>query len=148
MRTGVLGILGVLLLLGCGVRKTRQSLTEVEDEFIYNTLAFSPVAATSAGYHRHQGLNLDQQLDDFSAASIHRQTKFYEDIRYRLHDATEDQKLSPEDDTDVRMIENQVELAFLELGTIQSYRHNPTLYVELIGNALFNPLVLEYAPKP
>ena len=32
--------------------------------------------------------------------------------------------------------------------TIQSYRHNPTVYVELIGNALFNPLVLEYAPKP
>jgi uncharacterized protein (DUF885 family) len=34
------------------------------------------------------------------------------------------------------------------LNTIQSYRHNPTTYVELIGNALFSPYVLEYAPKP
>ncbi len=29
---------------------------------------------------------------------------------------------------------------------IQSFRHNPTIYVELVGNALFNPFVLEYAP--
>jgi uncharacterized protein (DUF885 family) len=42
----------------------------------------------------------------------------------------------------------QIELALLDLDTIQSYRHNPTVYVELIGNALFNPLSLEYAPKP
>ena len=42
---------------------------------------------------------------------------------------------------------DQIGLGLLELDVIQSYRHNPTLYVELIGNALFNPLVLEYAPK-
>ncbi len=37
-------------------------------------------------------------------------------------------------------------LSLLELDKIQSYRHNPTVYVELVGNALFNPFVLEYAP--
>src|SRR5207302_9071329 len=35
----------------------------------------------------------------------------------------------------------------LELNTIQGYKHNPTVYVELTGNALFAPYVLEYAPK-
>jgi uncharacterized protein (DUF885 family) len=34
----------------------------------------------------------------------------------------------------------------LELREIQSFRHNPTVYVELVGNALFNPFVLDYAP--
>ena len=37
-------------------------------------------------------------------------------------------------------------MSLLELDKIQSYRHNPTVYVELVGNALFNPFVLEYAP--
>ena len=39
-------------------------------------------------------------------------------------------------------------LALLELDTIQNYRHNPTVYVELAGNALYTPFVLEYADKP
>ena len=30
--------------------------------------------------------------------------------------------------------------------SVQSYRHNPTIYVELIGNALYTPYVLRYAP--
>ena len=43
-------------------------------------------------------------------------------------------------------MQHQIELALLELDRIQSYRHNPTVYVELIGNSLFTPFVLEYAP--
>ena len=35
----------------------------------------------------------------------------------------------------------------LDLNTIQSFKHNPTIYVELAGNALFVPFMLEYAPK-
>jgi uncharacterized protein (DUF885 family) len=34
----------------------------------------------------------------------------------------------------------------LELDSIQSYKHNPTVYVEAAGNALFAPYVLNYAP--
>ena len=34
----------------------------------------------------------------------------------------------------------------LDLDEIQSYRHNPTTYVELVGNALYSPYVLHYAP--
>src|SRR5207244_2815668 len=32
------------------------------------------------------------------------------------------------------------------LERIQSYKHQPTIYVELIGNALFLPLTQQYAP--
>jgi uncharacterized protein (DUF885 family) len=148
MRTVAPAIMAALLLASCGVKKTRQSFSELEEEFIYTSLAFSPVSATSAGYHHHQGINLDQQLDDFSAASRERQKKFYDDMRFGLHDTAQDQQLSPEDRADYDIIDNQIRLAQFELNDIQSYRHNPTIYVELIGNALFNPLVLEYAPKP
>ena len=37
------------------------------------------------------------------------------------------------------MMKNNAELALLELDTIQSYKHNPTIYVELVGNACTRP---------
>src|SRR5260370_3356331 len=55
---------------------------------------------------------------------------------------------SPAQRADFEIVSDQIAAALLELDSIQNYRHNPTVYVELIGNALFNPLVLEYAPKP
>ncbi len=128
----------------CG---TNPIFSALEDEFIYTTLSFSPISATSAGYHRHHGVHLDRELDDFSAPSLDRQRKFYENIRGRLRAASRE-KLSPEERADYDIMMGQIGLALLELDTIQSFRHNPTVYVELIGNALFNPLSLEYAPKP
>ena len=139
--------MAALLLEGCSVTGAKQSFSKLEDEFIYTSLSFSPVSATSAGYHRHEGVNLDQQLDDYSPVSLDRQKKFYEGMRSRLRDASRDPQLSPEDHADCDIMQDQIGLALLELETIQSYRHNPTVYVELIGNALFNPLTLEYASK-
>ena len=55
--------------------------------------------------------------------------------------------LTPEDHADYQMIGDQISLALLELDTVQNWRHNPTQYVELLGNALFEPYVLDYAPK-
>jgi len=55
--------------------------------------------------------------------------------------------LDKEQQADLQIIRNNLELALLELNTIQSYKHNPTVYVELAGNALFTPYVLEYAAK-
>src|SRR5262249_51341825 len=46
----------------------------------------------------------------------------------------------------LEIIRNNVNLSLLELDTLQSYKHNPTVYVELAGNALFSPYVLAYAP--
>ncbi len=116
-------------------------------EFVYTSLAFSPVSATSAGYHRHNGLPLDERLDDYSPAALDEQRRFYRDFRSRLARIKPD-VLSPEDRADWDILSGQTALALLELDTIQSYRHNPTVYVELIGNALFSPYTLEYAPKP
>ena len=47
---------------------------------------------------------------------------------------------------DLDIMKNNVDLALLELDTIQSYKHNPTVYVELVGNALYTPYMLNYAP--
>jgi uncharacterized protein (DUF885 family) len=123
----------------------KPDLSALTDDFVYGSLALSPVSATSAGYHQHQGVHLDEQIDDFSAPGIDQQHKFYSDFHNRVA-AIQQDSLSAEDRADYQIIDNQVNLALLELDQIQSYRHNPTVYVELVGNALFNPFVLEYAP--
>jgi uncharacterized protein (DUF885 family) len=119
--------------------------SKLTDDFVYGSLALSPVGATSNGYHRHDGRRLDQELDDYSPAGIDRERKFYSGFHNRLA-AIQPAALSAEDRADYQIIDNQINLALLDLDKIQSFRHNPTVYVELVGNALFNPFVLEYAP--
>jgi uncharacterized protein (DUF885 family) len=126
-----------LLVTGC---RSSNSLPQLEREFVDQTLAFSPVSATAAGLHRY-----DHLLDDTSPASIERQKQFYRDFRDRLKRVT---GVSAEDRADYQILEGQITLALLELEQIQGYKHNPTQYVELIGNALFSLYVLDYAPLP
>ena len=150
LRIALVIVAGSLLCMsGCkhqeATRVAKPDLASLTDEFVYGSLALSPVSSTSAGYHEHKGVNLEDQIDDFSAAGIDQQHKFYSDFHNRLA-AIQPDSLSAEDRADYQIIDNAVNLSLLELDKIQSYRHNPTVYVELVGNALFNPFVLEYAP--
>jgi len=135
----------VLAAASIAAAPAESDFSKLTDDFVYGSLALSPVGATSNGYHEHNGRRLDQELDDFSAAGIDRQRKFYSDFHNRLA-AIQPAALSAEDRADYWIIDNQINLALLDLHKIQNYRHNPTVYVELVGNALFNPFVLEYAP--
>jgi uncharacterized protein (DUF885 family) len=144
----VFAVSAVICLMSCKQQApppAKPDLSTLTDDFVYGSLALSPTSATSAGYHQHKGVNLEDQLDDFSAAGMDQQHKFYSDFHIRLA-AIQQDSLSAEDHADYQIIDNQVNLSLLELDKIQSYRHNPTVYVELVGNALFNPFVLEYAP--
>ena len=145
---GVASVLwSVLWMTSCktAAPPAKPDLSTLTDDFVHGSLALSPLGATSPGYHEHNGVHLDEQIDDFSAAGIDQQHKFYSDFHNRLAAIAQD-SLSPEDRADYQIIDNQINLSLLELDKIQSYRHNPTVYVELVGSALFNPFVLEYAP--
>lgn len=146
MKKIVIAALALCGLIGCGGRQNPPNFGGMAEEFVYSTLAFSPVSATAAGYHQHQGVNLDELLDDLSPAAMERQREFYRGFRERLV-TLDANALSPEDRADYDILNDQIALALLELDRIQSCRHNPTLYVELVGNALFSPHVLEYAPR-
>lgn len=131
------------VLAGCGKNSPDEPLEKLTQEFVYTSLANAPVAATQVGYHRHGAIELDSLLDDFSPASIEKQRRWLQDFRLRLQRS--EQPLRPEDRADADIIHDQISLSLLELQSIQNYRHNPTLYVELLGNALYSPFVLEYA---
>jgi uncharacterized protein (DUF885 family) len=114
-------------------------------DFVQSTLAKSPVTATSVGYHKHGEQALDSQLDDYSAAGMERQRKHWGDWRKTLGEL-KPESLDAESRADLKLMKSQVELALLELDTLKGWQRNPTVYVELLGNALFTPYSVEYAP--
>src|SRR2546429_872180 len=123
------------------------------DQFMRESLALSPVNASQAGYHQHtdpvtkKTVELDAQLDDFSPAAIERQRKFYSGWQRRLRIETPLSSLGAQEAADWQLIRDQISLNLLDLDQIHSYQHNPTVYVELIGNALFLPLTQNYASQ-
>jgi uncharacterized protein (DUF885 family) len=127
--------------------------SKMTDQFVKESLALSPVSASYAGYHKHvdsktgKTIDLDAQLDDVSAQGIAAQEKFYRAWRQRFQTETPVAGLNPQDAADYRLIDDQIALNLLEFEHIQNYKHNPTGYVELIGNGLFLPLTQGYASK-
>lgn len=140
----VLLLMSTLIATGCGTPE--RSFQKLADEFVYSTLTFSPISATAAGLHQYQGQNLDEQLDDMSPAALDHHREYYQRFRDRLQNEVKPDSLSAEDRADFHIMQDQVALALLDYEETQSYLHNPTLYVEMAGNALFTPLTLEYAP--
>jgi uncharacterized protein (DUF885 family) len=142
-----LALLAACFLFASGCKKNiNQQFPALEEEFVGKTLSFSPANATAQGYHTHLGADLDNALDDVSAQSIQSQRDYFSQFHQKLQDVDRD-TLAPEDQADFDMIQDQIALALLDIDVIQTWRHNPTYYVELLGNALFSPYVLEYAPK-
>jgi uncharacterized protein (DUF885 family) len=128
-----------------------QKFAALSDQFMKESLALSPSSASAAGYHHHHPktgntIELDALLDDLSLESIAQQRAFYANWRERFREETPLTELDPEDTADWQLLDDQIGLSLLEFDKIQSYRHNPTVVVELIGNALFLPLTQTYAP--
>ena len=112
---------------------------KLTEDFLYGSLALSPVSATATGYHVNNGVPLDELLDDYSAGGLDQQRTFYKDFQARVAglDVT---KLDKEQHVDLDMMKNNAELALLELDTIQSYKHNPDHLRRAGGKRVVYPL--------
>ena len=154
---------GAVVLFGASACSTRPNpvlvFKESSESFVYNSLALSPVAATALGYHEHVAgggdaaqagatIRLDELLDDYSPAGIAKRIDLC--MRYRAQIAegemTRDD-LAGEEFVSFASIDYYINQTLVELEQIKSHEHNPNLYVELIGTALYTPLVHEYASK-
>ena len=150
-----LGIVILALTLGAGCSQppaeravapaaASPSFETLTDEFTRGVLALSPVTATQVGYHEHKGMSLDEAIDDLSPAGIDAQRRFYQDMQSRLA-SLDAASMDRGQQADLQILRNNLGMSLLELDTIQSYRHNPTMYVELAGNAVYTPYLLNYA---
>ncbi|MGA9354098.1 MAG: DUF885 domain-containing protein [Terriglobales bacterium] len=126
---------------------------QLSERFIHETLALSPSNASQAGYHQHidpktgKTIALDALLDDVSAPGMAEERRVYAEWRERFRTETPLASLGVEDAADWQLIDDQIALNLLELDRIQNYKHNPTIYVELLGSALFQPLTDDYASE-
>src|SRR5437762_13611328 len=82
----------LLLCVSCSTTKPTSTTTmnsgdfdKLTEDILYGSLALSPVTATQTGYHEHNGLKLDELLDDYSTVGVDGQRKFYEDTRARIN---------------------------------------------------------------
>lgn len=135
----------MILLTGCKTAPPPVDVIALSREFTESTLSMSPVTATAVGYHVHNGRRLDEELDDLSAAAIERQRQFWLEWQKRLA-AVDAQTVDVESRADLELMRNQIEYALYDLNELKGWQHNPTGYVELIGNALFTPYSVKYAP--
>jgi uncharacterized protein (DUF885 family) len=148
MQRPVLGSIVVAVSIfasGCSRSNPAMDFDKLTEDFLYGSLALSPVGATGVGYHLHKGVPLDELVDDYSAGGLDQQRNFYKDFQLRVA-SLDPSKLDNEQHVDLDIMKTNAESALLELDTIQSYKHNPTVYVELVGNALYTPYMLNYAP--
>jgi uncharacterized protein (DUF885 family) len=105
--------------------------------FILTQLALSPVQATQAGYHEHEGHSLDTELDDLSPLSLAHQRDVLVKGEHCFSAIT---NLQGEDAADLAMLLNSIRLSLLQLDELQPQIYRPDSYVELIGSGLFFPL--------
>lgn len=135
----------VIVLTSCTTKPPHFS--KIAEEFVLNTLTFWPATATAVGYHRHNGVPLDELLDEFSTPALDRQRLYYQRFLAGLARDVTPEKLAPEDRVDYELVKQRIALALFDLDEAKSWQHNPMGYVEVFGNALFVPYVQEYAPR-
>src|SRR5215471_11481487 len=91
-RTGGFVVAGLLCLSGCNRQPSQpastmpapQDFEKLTDDFTKSVLALSPVSATQAGYHDHNGMVLDELIDDLSPAGMDAQRGFYRNTQKQL----------------------------------------------------------------
>ena len=130
----------------CSRKPPAGAFAKLTEEAVYKILAFSPVNASAQGLHKYNGHEFDTDLDNLNFRALQVQRNYLVELHKRLA-AFEKAALTPEEQADYDVIDYQIGLSLFDTDVAQSWRKSPQSYVELLGSALFNPLVVEYAPK-
>jgi hypothetical protein len=120
----------------------KEDFDRLAQEYLHASLEIHPTRATAQGYHRH-----DERLEDFSEAGIRRAVRTYHDYLARMEQLDASQ-LDLSRRIDHRLLANDIRSALFELEELQSYRHDPTVYNDILGfSTLFLTLLPEGAPE-
>jgi uncharacterized protein (DUF885 family) len=141
-----ISLLATLVFASACNRKAASGFPLFVDEATNQILALSPVNASAQGLHTYQGRNLDRELDTPGYLGVQKQRDYYIDLHKRMQEFDKN-ALSPEDRADYDMLDYQIGLSLFQFDIERTWMRSPQSYVELLGSALFNPLVLEYAAK-
>ncbi len=133
---------------GCGRGDAR--FPALASDYVYTSLSFSPSGASQVGLHRFvdprtgDTLRLDAMLDDFSPAAIARERAYFRGVDSQLAAIRRD-RLDAQTQADYDLLYNAMKFATFSLDSERFFQRKPQLYPEVLGNALFANLSLEYA---
>ena len=151
-------------LSGCATHEPHDQIFRARSKvFLYESLAHSPILATAAGYYAHKPqagdegeqaaageIRLDELLDDYSPEGIKKRLALYKDFQKLLHDPdrmNRDRELKLNEYADYGTVDDHISQVLFQFEKERVHEHNPAFYVEMLGTALYTPLVHEYAPK-
>ena len=109
-------------------------------QYIDESPALSPIAATTLGDHR-----FDSAIDDVSEAARTHERRFYQ--RYLSELAKLDRKsLNRENQVDYQLLTQQLRGDLWRLDELQDWAWNPVAYTQLTGGAIYGLMAREFAP--
>ena len=108
--------------------------------YFANEWKVSPTDAVSLGVHDGDAL-----LDDVSPAAHEAHARSLHDMQAKLR-AIDASTLSPVDREDRDVLLARIDGQLLQLETIQGWRHNPALYVDLMTTAIYQLIERDFAP--
>src|ERR1700693_4874250 len=98
-------ILAIVFASGCSRSNPAMEFDKLTEDFLYGSLALSPVSATATGYHLHKGVPLDELGDDYSVGGLDQQRNFYNDFQLRAA-ALDVTRLDKEQRVDLDIMKN------------------------------------------
>src|SRR5438093_31892 len=122
---------------GCG---NPISFAAVVDDYLDQFARRHPSIAAGNGIHAH-----DDQLEDFSPASIKEEIEWLRSVRRTL-DAMDPSPLSADERVDRRILQGVVDGWLLDLDTARTWSRNPMIYASAISDGVHNLMRMESSP--
>jgi len=135
--------IALVLSLLCGACASKPDPSQVArfvDAYFDKLFEWSPSSGTSAGFHQY-----DKQLDDLSAPAYAKRIAVLKQQLQQV-EALETSISNAQDQIDLTVIHNAIRAELLDLGTLETWRHNPMGYVVLPGNAADLLMKRNFAP--
>jgi uncharacterized protein (DUF885 family) len=112
------------------------------EAYLEASLELHPTRATAQGYHRH-----DHRVEDLTETGLERARRVYREHLARLEEMDE-AGLDLGRRIDRRLLLNDIRSGLFDLEELQSFRHDPTLYNDILGfSTLFLTLLPDGAPE-
>ena len=121
-------------------------------EYVEEAMYTYPHVATRSGMHVYalpsgEKVDLDRELPNFSDAVVDARVQALEAYLERLKKKVPKEALSLNDSVDRRIIKDAIELELHQLTVQKVHERNPIVHVAALSEAVYYPLVVEYAPE-
>jgi hypothetical protein len=137
-----------LLMLGLASCTFRPPVfNRVVEDFVFNTLAYSPLLSAASGYHMHRGVPLDEMLDDVNPRLIIRERGFNHKFDDALAADWKRENLTPADRIDHDLIRRLVQRRLFALEQDKVWQRDAVFYTRTAARALQIPLTVAYDSK-